>query len=266
MDLSVTEQVIGLLDRYMLPLLLVCVRTLAMLQVFPLFFWLRLTGFMRFSVAMALVLPHFMVMHPELEAVRALPASAYLWLIMKEALLGAALGLLLGLPFWACQAAGDIVEVYRGANVANVADPVNASQTSVFGQAMLLIGLGLFVLVDGVLVLAQLHMLSYAAWPVLAPRPTFEMAQVMAFAKGTTRLFEIGLVMAAPLMIVMFFVELATAFSGRGSKLSALNDLSITFKNLVLALLIPSYMLFISDYVRTHTFAPVTDYLRVFAR
>lgn len=266
MDLAVTEQAISLLGRYMLPLLLVCVRTIAMVQVFPLFFWLRLTSYMRLAVAMALVLPHFLVMQPELEAVRALPPSAYLWLVMKEAALGVVLGLLLGLPFWACQAAGDIIEVYRGANVANVADPVNASQTSVFGQAMLLIGLGLFVLADGVLVLAQLHMLSYAAWPVLAPRPAFEMAQLMAFAKGTTQLFEIGLVMAAPLLIAMFFAELATAFAGRGSKLSTLNDLSITFKNWVLALLIPSYMLFISDYVRTHTFAPVMDYLRLFAR
>lgn len=263
MDLSLTGEVVALLQKYVLPLLLACLRTLAMVQMFPLFFWLKLSTFMRLAVALALVMPNFLAMQAELQVVNTYAAPVFLWLAMKEALLGACLGLLVGLPFWACQAAGDVVEIYRGANVANVADPVNASQTTVLGQAMLLIGLGLFVVVDGLLVLAKLHILSFGVWPILSTRPNLDMAALMTFARGTVQLMELGLLMAAPLLIVLFFTEFATAFAGRGSKLSSLNDVTSTLKNLLLIVLIPTYMLFVSEYIRTHSFSPIMDYLRI---
>jgi len=263
MDLTLVGEIVGLLEKYLLPLLLACLRTIAMVQFFPLFFWLRLTSIMRLAIAMALIMPHFLSMQPELQAIGALAPSAYVWLAMKEALLGATLGLLVGLPFWACQAAGDVIEVYRGANIANVGDPINASQTSVLGQAMLLIGLGLFVVVDGLLVLAQLHMLSFVAWPIMAMSPGLDASTVAAFGRGLGNLMELGLLMTAPLMIVLFFTEFAAAFAGRGSKLSSLNDLTSTLKNLILVILIPTYMLFVSEYIRTHSFTPIMDYLRL---
>lgn len=256
-------EVTGLLQKYLLPLLLACLRTIAMVQLFPLFFWLRLTNFMRLALALGLILPNFLSMQGDLQAVNALSAPVFIWLAMKEALLGATLALLAGLPFWACQAAGDVIEVYRGANVANVGDPINASQTSVLGQAMLLIALGLFVVVDGLIVLAKLHILSFGVWPVLSTKPNLDMATVIAFGRGTVHLMEVGLLMAAPLMIVLFFTEFATAFAGRGSKLSALNDVTSTLKNLVLVVLIPTYMLFVGEYIRTHSFTPIMDFLRV---
>jgi type III secretion protein T len=104
-------------------------RPMALLTLNPVFNRIPLTGLLRGAVASALALP----MTPVISA--ALPRDelgsiALLFMTLKEAVIGATLGLLLAAPFWALDVTGDLLDAQRGATQGRLNDPAGFALTA----------------------------------------------------------------------------------------------------------------------------------------
>jgi flagellar biosynthetic protein FliR len=77
------------------------------------------------------------------------------FLALRELLVGAAIGILAGLPLVALQVSGEQVSMAMGLSMASVMDPLMDRQTSIVGQLQFLIGLWFYFRWNGHLLLIQ---------------------------------------------------------------------------------------------------------------
>ncbi|MGL4635507.1 MAG: type III secretion system export apparatus subunit SctT [Beijerinckiaceae bacterium] len=230
-------------------LILGSARLFGVMMAFPAFTQAQVEGLIRFCVAVALSLPVVLATHFELRTGASFNPVQLLLLSFKEVVVGLLLGVVLGLPFWALQAAGDLIDQSRGASQANVSDPVNASETTVTGQFLMIVALLFFATSDGLMIVLRAVHDSYQAWPVLSfvPPPSLNTAQGLgAFLAEVVRL---GFVLGAPLLLGLFIIDLAVGFLGRFAQQLQITELSSSFKNLLVVALLPILMLFMNSYI-----------------
>ncbi|MDO8586199.1 MAG: flagellar biosynthetic protein FliR [Armatimonadota bacterium] len=149
---------------------------------------------------------------PAPPAVDLLPMAA---LMIKEALVGLAVGFVTNLVFAAIQAAGDLIDIQSGFSFAAVLDPVYGSQTAIAGRVHhLLAGLLFFVTNAHHVLLAGLAD-SFRIIPVA------ELSLNPAAAGGALNLFAaffaVALKIAAPVLAAVFLADVALAVISRGA-------------------------------------------------
>nr|WP_298098155.1 flagellar biosynthetic protein FliR [uncultured Shinella sp.] len=225
-------------------------RALGITVIFPLFTLFNITGILRFGLAIGLSAPS--VSH----AYGILAAGGTPWLdvaglCLKELAFGGLLGMGLGLPFWAAQAAGDMTDVYRGANAANLFDQVNSLETTPLGSLLMSIALGIFVASGGIVDLVAIFYNSFALWPLFTLTPVAGSDWLAIILESFARLFRVGAVLASPFVVVLCAVELSLAFVGRSARQFPVNDGAATFKNLAVVLVLVIYASFATSYFGT---------------
>lgn len=224
-------------------------RVQGFVRFFPLFVRLGLQGPVSGGVALALAVPGAVVLQPLMPAVMEAGPLALLGLVAKELLVGAGLGLLLGVPFWAVQAAGDVVDLYRGASAANLFDPLNVAEASTLGTVLLLLSLALFVVADGLPAALGVLYDSYAVWPPQQPLPRLDVEAARLFGRALSTIVNFAFILSAPLLIIMVASDIAYAFLGRSAQKLQIFDLSTGTKNMLVILLAPVYAAFLSRYL-----------------
>lgn len=222
-------------------------RALGLLSIFPLFSLFSVLGILRIGLAIGLSAPAVSHTYGMLLSGNTgwLELAA---LSIKEFALGGLIGLGLGIPFWAAQTAGDITDVYRGANAANLFDQVNALETTPLGSILIVIALAIFVVSGGLVDLIAIFYRSFELWPVLALTPGLEADMLVIVAEIFATLFRTGVLVAAPFVVVMGAVELSLGFIGRSARQFPLNDNVTAFKNLAVAAVLVVYALFAASY------------------
>lgn len=120
--------------------------------------------------------------------------------------IGLLVGLIVLLAFTAFQLAGEFYSLQMGFGIINVVDPLSQSQVPILGSFKSTFALGLFLLSDG------LHAVIAAVAGSFARLPALDLA-AMGPIQGVlltvfTTSFEAALRLAAPLMAVIFLVEL----------------------------------------------------------
>ncbi|MGI4984405.1 MAG: type III secretion system export apparatus subunit SctT [Janthinobacterium lividum] len=189
-------------------------RVLAMLTMLPLFNQQLVPSLMRFAIAAAFGL----VAAP---ALLGDPASAVagtplvLVLVVKEAFVGFVLGYFFAIPFWLFQAVGFIIDNQRGASIAATLDPLTGNDSSPLGQLFLQAFI-VFLLASGglQLVLGALYD-SFLLWPPATWLPRLSPASVPLLLDQLDRLIRLALVLASPVLIVMFLAEMGLALISR---------------------------------------------------
>jgi type III secretion protein T len=222
-------------------------RALGILLIFPIFSLFSIVGILRFGLAIGLSAPSVAFAYSML----ALGETSYFDLAalsIKELCFGALVGMGLGIPFWAAQAAGDMTDVYRGANAANLFDQINALETAPLGSLLMSIALVIFVSAGGIVDLVAIFYRSFELWPLFKLVPEFPENPVTIIIDIFARLFRSGAVLAAPFIIVICALELSLAFVGRSAKQFPLNDSLPTIKNFAVVVIFAIYTAFISSY------------------
>lgn len=237
------------LFEWLLAFALAAARIQGFIQFFPLFVRIGLAGSLQSGVALALAVPGAVVLHPMMPDVMAGGSTTMLLTVGKEFLVGAGIGLLLGVPFWAVQAAGDVVDLYRGASAANLFDPLNVAEASTLGTVMLLLSLALFLVAEGLPAALGVVYDSYAVWPVLQPLPRFDVEAARLFGRALETIVNSAFILSAPLMIIMVATDIAYAFLGRSAQKLQIFDLSTSTKNLLVIMLAPVYAVLLPRYV-----------------
>jgi type III secretion protein T len=233
---------INALTDYFLPIILawafVSARFIGLSIVFPLFSWLNISFTVRFafSAAMALPLLQLVLEAPELKSAPAWQLSV---LVAKEVLIGAVIGLVAGVPFWLAQSAGEVIDTYRGSSAGNLFDPSLTTETSELGTAFILSALALFVWSSGFSSLIAVLMGSYIVWPPFEAFPIPSGDQMRAVAGIVGQNLEGAIGMAGVMLLCLFTAELALGFMSRSARQFQVFELSMAFKNLFFAVLMP---------------------------
>ena len=189
-------------------------RLLGIFSMLPLFNRQALPGIIRSAIAASLALT---LVPTLLEPVQAAERSAgiALGIILKEGLLGMAIGFMLALPIWAMEAMGDIIDNQRGASIAQTLSPMTGHDTSPLGDLFAQSAV-IFLLVSGafLLILSAVYD-SYALWPVFSWTPRFG-PDTPGFLLGLLdTLMRLAVLMGAPVLIAMFLSEVGLALISR---------------------------------------------------
>jgi type III secretion protein T len=249
METAAADLVLERFGHGLSALVLGSMRVLGIAFVFPLFTWTRLTGPIRLVFAFAVSLPVSAMVHADLGRAGELAPATLAVLIGKEFMLGAAIGMVLAIPFWGAQAAGDVVDLYRGASAANLHDPMNATEVSVLGTLLIQLTLALFVVSGGLTTTLGAVFDTFRAWPVTQIAPPFTLDAVAAAGSLVGALVRVGVTIAGPLLLAMLLADVALVLIARGARQFPVFDLSVTAKNLVLIVLAPIYALFFGSYM-----------------
>lgn len=133
-------------------------------------------------------------------------------LIIKEMLVGVALGLAGQIVFGGIQFGGQFISIQTGLGFANIIDPSTQTQNPIISQIMILLGIVLFLAIGGDAIYLKALKKSFE----IVPLGTASFATSgLDFIKMATQLFVIGIQLSAPFIIVLFLMDLSFAIFAR---------------------------------------------------
>jgi type III secretion protein T len=225
-------------------IVVVCsLRTLVAFTLLPIFSESVVPTTARAGIALAIIVP---VIAARLEAPPPVVMQAWplLLLVVREAGIGLVIGLGFGALCTGLQMAGEIIDHQTGLTFTQNIDPTygnNVSITSHFLERVLFAAL----MSGGImLVIADALYLSYELWPVGQALPTFERLVPMALVQQSGRLFAFGLLLAGPVLLVLFVVDASLGMLNRAAPALGIFNLALSVKPIiglaVLALALPT--------------------------
>lgn len=224
---------------------LAAARATGLVLVTPAFNRLGLTGMIRSCVAAAISVPMFF---PIFEQFSALPEHGSLYLsglLIKELLIGVLVGLLFGIPFWAAEVAGELVDLQRGSTMAQLVDPLGANETSVMATLLVVTIVVLFFMSGGFTLMVDGYYHSYQLWPAMAFTPIFAQHALLAVLSILDQVMKVGVLMVSPLVVALLATDLMLAYLSRMAPSFHIFDLSLPVKNLCFAVLMVVYVVFL---------------------
>jgi type III secretion protein T len=228
-------------------------RAIGMVAILPIFTRLSLGMMLRTGVAFALAL----VVAPPLDAAVApfmaghpaqLPARV-LFLLVKEGLLGAVLGVVMSLPFWIAEMIGELIDQQRGSQGALVQGGPDAEQAGILGTLMVLIFTMIFLFSGGMNLLLRGYVTSFTIWSPFAFLPHFTPVEALAILHLLDVVMRTGVLLAAPLIVAMLVAELSLGLINRFAQQLNVFDLALSIKGFIVAAGLCLYlMLLIGDF------------------
>ena len=139
--------------------------------------------------------------------------TSFLLLIFKEVAVGFLIGYVATLAFGAFVMAGELVSSDMGLSMAEMVDPLFEDQVSPISQILQLLGLVLFLSINGHHWLINALVFSYKTVPVTGFIETgFTISKVVQMFGG---LFISAIKVAAPVMIIMALIVVVSGFIAR---------------------------------------------------
>jgi flagellar biosynthetic protein FliR len=136
--------------------------------------------------------------------------------IGKEALVGAALGFIIALVFWAAEAAGRLADTARGANMAEVLVPHTGNRSSPLGNLFFQLTLVLFIALGGHRIFITTLGTSYQLLPLAHfPSSTGIAGFATLCGRLTADLLLIALTLSAPVLAAIFLADVTLGVINR---------------------------------------------------
>jgi type III secretion protein T len=234
------------LNDYLTAAGLVMARMTGVIIVMPAFTRLGLTGILRGATAFTLALPLIPLVVP---ALTGQPVLMMVALLPKEVAIGLMIGVVLGVPMWAAEAAGDILDFQRGSSLAALADPLAADEAGITGTLLSLVMVALFFGSGGLPLTLRTVYESYEIWPIVNFLPGLSPATGDFFLALLDNIVVMGLVLVAPIVIFMLLDDLLLALVSRAAPTVNVFALSLSTKNLIFSLLLALYAAFLLKYM-----------------
>jgi type III secretion protein T len=228
------------------PLWFTVLRGLAMSLVFPLFAGRFMTGMVRNCIVFSLAL----VVYPSVAADfprGPLPLAFTLFLVAKEILIGATIGFLMGIVFWAIEGMGHLIDFQVGNSMSSMFNPMAGEQSGASSQFLVQLAAALFFASGGMLALTAVYYESFRIWPVAASAPRLDAAFEFVFLDKLDGVMRLAVKFAAPVIIVLLAVELALGLIGRFAQQLNVFFLSQPIKGAVAALVLVLCLAFIYE-------------------
>ncbi|WP_244624462.1 type III secretion system export apparatus subunit SctT [Sphingomonas sp. So64.6b] len=186
-----------------------------------------------------------LAIQPPLELTQ-LGATDWVPIFAKEAFVGLLIGFFFGSVLWALEAAGQIIDTKVGSSLAQVVDPLSGHQTSLNGAFLGRLANIVFIFSGGLSLLVQVIMESYALWPIASPAPALDPRGLLLFEGEFGRLMVLATLFAAPVLTVLFLIDLALGLMNRFAQQLNVFTLSLSIKSIaataIILLLLGSYI------------------------
>ncbi|MGP4106998.1 flagellar biosynthetic protein FliR [Virgibacillus sp. L01] len=191
--------------------LLIFVRVAAFFATVPLFSYRTIPTPFKIGFSFFLAL----VMYYTVDSSNVPIDNMYLFLLIKEAIVGLLIGLLAYIILSAIQIAGGFIDFQMGFAIANVIDPQTGAQTPLTGQYLYVIALLFLLSVNGHHLLIDGIFYSYNLIPMQSFIP-FEDGTIADFVITTfNKMFLIAFQMAIPIVGCLFLVDVALGIIAR---------------------------------------------------
>ncbi len=193
-------------------LLLIFVRVSAFFVSVPLFSYRTIPA--QLKIGLALVLSWMMYYTFSIEAFTI--NGEYILLIIKEAIVGLTLGLVVYIVFSAVQIAGGFIDFQMGFAMANIVDPQTGAQSPLMGQFFNFLLLLVLLATNGHHLIMDGIFYSYQFMPIDQIFPHFgDEAFAEAIIKLFVAVFAIAFQMSAPIVATLFLVTVALGITGK---------------------------------------------------
>ena len=219
-------------------------RALGVVMVTPAFTRLGVTGLLRSSVAIIVAVPVVPVVLDTVTTTQ-LSSGIIAGLLIKEMFIGSIVGIAFGIPFWAAEAAGDLVDLQRGSTAAQLLDPLALAESNITSTLLTITLLALFFLTGGFSLLLRGLYDSYALWPATSFAPVLGVNSVVPLLRVLDRIMQISVLMVAPIVIGLLLTDIALGFLSRLTPQFFVFDLSLSVKNLLFTFLMVVYAMFL---------------------
>jgi type III secretory pathway component EscT len=143
-------------------------------------------------------------------------AGLLLLVLARQVVIGFGLGLVMSFAFRAAEIAGHLVDVLRGASMAEVLVPTSEERSSPLGALYGLLATLVFLELGGVPRLCEALVASYRAAPLVGSlaAPTLR-AGAWVVVAASARLIEAALALAAPVVVALWLTDLALGMIAR---------------------------------------------------
>ncbi|MCR4666085.1 MAG: type III secretion system export apparatus subunit SctT [Desulfovibrio sp.] len=235
------------------------------------------TGVLEGQIWLLLVLGLYLPLHPAVMAelypavTISLDMDMYVagrlgLIFLKETLLGLALGLLAGLPFWAIESAGVFMDNQRGAAQAEGTEILTGKSVSPMGGLLFQCLVYLFFTTGAFLAFMGLVYASYELWPVTHFLPMPKTSSVPLFFAGKVAwLMSFMLLISAPIAVACLLVDISLGLINRFSPQLNAYVLAMPIKSGLAAVLLCLYLGLLVNY-SPHIFRYVDELLGVFEK
>jgi type III secretion protein T len=186
-----------------------------------------------------------LAIQPPLELTH-LGATDWVPIFAKEAFVGLLIGFFFGSVLWALEAAGQIIDTKIGSSLAQVVDPLSGHQTSLNGAFLGRLANIVFIFSGGLSLLVHVIMESYALWPIASPAPALDPRGLTLFEGEFGRMMVLATLFAAPVLTVLFLIDLGLGLMNRFAQQLNVFTLSLSIKSIaattIILLLLGSYI------------------------
>ncbi|SLM63283.1 MULTISPECIES: type III secretion system export apparatus subunit SctT [Dickeya] len=176
----------------------------------PLFSFSILKGMLRNAVVLALALVPASAIQQQLLTTPLtwpmLPA-----LLLKEAVIGLLLGVVLAMPFWLFESVGALFDNQRGALTGGQLNPALGSDATPLGHMLKELFMMMLVMSIGFSGMTQLLWDSYQLWPVLTWLPPLSELGFHTYLDLLKETFRHMIVYAGPLVALLLLLEFSIA-------------------------------------------------------
>lgn len=138
-------------------------------------------------------------------------------LFIKEVFIGIVIGVVFGFPMLAIQAFGFLIDNQRGATVDTVMNPGSESETTVLGNLFDLFFSAFFFTAGLIFLYLNFFYSSFIIWPIQSFLPNIDADFTTHLLKQLDLIFEFAVLMAGPVVLIMFLSELSLAFINKFS-------------------------------------------------
>jgi type III secretion protein T len=196
------------------------------------------TGVVRMAIAVALAMPAlgFDASAPAPDTLQ----YPFMAMLAKEVAVGALLGFTASAPLSMAIGAGGIIDYYRGAAMGD-ADP-SGGQSTPTANLLAIASLWTFANVGGFWACASIIYSSYGVWSVIDPLPAFDPG-AEAVLTVISEIIKGAVLLAAPLVFIMFISDLAHLVSAKFGKNINVTAMAFSSKALIAILVLPPFML-----------------------
>jgi len=219
-------------------MVLATARPFGLAMTFVAFGWAHLNiGVLRMIFAIAIAMPVAIPLFSlEQSTIPELPYP-YVLVLVKEIFIGGVFGWVASLPFAIAASSGHIIDGYRG-GASGDPDPTGG-QVTPYAKLFLVISLFLFANLNGFWIVTDTIYSTYEVWPMFDALPLergFEPITIFNVLEG---LVSSALVIATPLLLVMFVADLIFLLTTKFGKQINVSHLAFSVKNTIGIILLP---------------------------
>lgn len=224
-------------------------RPMGFLAIFPVFTRFQITGLLRGAMALVLALPAVPMIAYMLDQ-QPQTGVALMLLGVKEVSIGCILGLLLGMPFWMLDVAGDVLDLQRGATQGRLNDPAGFEDVSITGTFFLLLSIAYFAASGGLQMMVDILYKSWELWKPLSGIPNFSDQFPVLVLGLLDEMLAAAISLALPMLLAMLLSDIALSIVSRAASSLRVDDYAMGARNVVFFFILTLYTSYLCLFVR----------------